>query len=253
MYPLGCDADTSLRGLFLFFQQSLRSAEWELASACVPQLLSPPGTHSEDVKDIIKAIISRPYALNWRSVGTPHKLAWFWLQVLEKCTQERVSTETRRELEFLLLLEELGEEGVQETALKELHGAFLETQSKPEGPGVSTATAAACVDSTLRTLLDRRKPTLAQALAQFLQGPSVGSSSSDSTLQSPFIHYLLEHLRSPEEQRSPEWVEEVCGVLAVIPCGSADHHQGAHRGQRHLQALCEELWGLRGTALTEER
>lgn len=64
-YPLGCDADTSLQGLFLFFQRSLRSAEWELASACVPQLLGPPGTHSEDVKDIIKAIISRPYALKY--------------------------------------------------------------------------------------------------------------------------------------------------------------------------------------------
>lgn len=95
------------------------------------------------------------------------------------------------------------------------------------------------------------------------QGPSVGisssSSSSDSSLQSPFVHYLLERLRSPEERRSPEWVEEVCGVLSVIPCGSADHHhqqhqqQGARRGQHHLQALCEELWALRGTALTEER
>lgn len=52
---------------------------------------------------------------------------------------------------------------------QELHAAFLEIQSKPEGPGVSTATAAACVDATLRTLLDRRKPTLAQALAHFLQ------------------------------------------------------------------------------------
>ena len=27
----------------------------------------------------------------WRSVGTPHKLAWFWLQVLENCTEERVN------------------------------------------------------------------------------------------------------------------------------------------------------------------
>lgn len=171
MRPLGCDAQTSLQDLFVFFKRCLQHAEWELASACVPQLVSTPGTpwgHSEDVKDIIKAIISRPYKLKWQSVGTPHKLAWFWLQVLEKCTQERVSTVTRRELEFLLLLEELGEEGIQEAALKELHRTFLETQSKPEGPGVSTATAA-CIESSLRTLLDRRKPTLAQALAQFLQ------------------------------------------------------------------------------------
>ena len=51
---------------------------------------------------------------------------------------------------------------------QELHGVFLEGQSRPEGTGVSTATAA-CVESTLRTLLERRKPTLAQALARFLQ------------------------------------------------------------------------------------
>ncbi|KAJ3613738.1 hypothetical protein NHX12_019984 [Muraenolepis orangiensis] len=248
MYPLGCDPETSLRELFVFFKRCLRHAEWELATACVPQLLNSPagGGHSEDVKDIIKSIISRPYALRWRSVGTPHKLAWFWLQVLEKYTQERVSTATRRELEFLLLLEELGEEGLQETVLKELHGAFLETQTKPEGPMGVSATTAASVESSLRTLLDRRKPALAQALAQFLQSPSAGSG--DSTLQGPFIHHMLERLRSPE--RSPEWVDEVCVVLSAMPWWSPE---GGHAPQGQFRALCEELWGLRGSPLTEER
>ncbi|KAK0146992.1 Zinc finger FYVE domain-containing protein 26 [Merluccius polli] len=216
MYPFGCDAQTSRRDLFVFFKRCLRHAEWELAAACVPQLVGPAGGHAEDVKDIIKAIISRPYKLKWQSVGTPHKLAWFWLQVLEKCTQER-----------------------------ELHGAFLETQSTLEGPGVSTATAA-CVESSLRTVLDRRKPTRAQALAHFLQGPSTGGRR-DSTLQDPFIHYLLERLRSPEE-RSAEWVDEICGVLSAMPPSSE-----RSRASGHFQTLCEELWGCRGGPLTEER
>ena len=70
---------------------------------------------------------------------------------------------------------------------QELHGVFLESQSLPEGTGVSTATPA-CVESTLRTLLDRRKPTLAQALARFLQvtcGPVETSSELSHKLISP--------------------------------------------------------------------
>ncbi|XP_056445850.1 zinc finger FYVE domain-containing protein 26 isoform X2 [Gadus chalcogrammus] len=248
MYPFGCDAQTSLLDLFAFFKQSLQQAEWELASACVPQLVTPPGGHAEDVKNIIKAIISRPYKLKWRSVGTPHKLAWFWLQVLENCTEERVSKVTRMELEFLLLLEELGEEGIQETALKELHGVFLEGQSRPEGTGVSTATAA-CVESTLRTLLERRRPTLAQALARFLQASSPGGLSV-SALQGPFIHHLLERLRGPD--RSPAWAEEVCGVLGALPWGS-ERSGAAPPVPAPVLALCEELWGVRGGPLTEER
>lgn len=60
----------------------------------------------------------------WESVGSPHKLAWLWLQVLEKWTKERVSVSVRRELEFLLLLEELGDE-VPETTLKVYTSYFL--------------------------------------------------------------------------------------------------------------------------------
>lgn len=57
-------------------------------------------------------------------MGSPHKLAWLWLQVLEKWTKERVSVSVRRELEFLLLLEELGDE-VPETTLKVYTSYFL--------------------------------------------------------------------------------------------------------------------------------
>lgn len=32
--------------------------------------------------------------LRWESVGSPHRLAWFWLQVLEKWTEEKVDLKT---------------------------------------------------------------------------------------------------------------------------------------------------------------
>lgn len=92
----------------------------------------------------------------WESLGSPHKLAWYWLQVLEKWTKEQVkplgekyyssnlfvaktnmydngwiavyfkypfqvSPKDREELEFLLLLEELGSEGITENVIKVTH------------------------------------------------------------------------------------------------------------------------------------
>uniref|UniRef100_A0A4W5RLT5 Uncharacterized protein n=1 Tax=Hucho hucho TaxID=62062 RepID=A0A4W5RLT5_9TELE len=111
MHPYGCEAETSLQELFDFFTRCLQNGEWELAGACVPQLCDAGGEVSQRLRDIIKAIITYPYLLD------PHKLAWLWLQVLEKWTKEEVSVSVRRELEFLLLLEELGDE-VPETTLK---------------------------------------------------------------------------------------------------------------------------------------
>uniref|UniRef100_I3KUA6 Zinc finger FYVE domain-containing protein 26 n=1 Tax=Oreochromis niloticus TaxID=8128 RepID=I3KUA6_ORENI len=118
MHPFGCEAETSLQDLFEYFKRCLQHGEWELARACVPQLVNSEGGLSENLRDIIKAIVSHPYSLKWESVGSPHRLAWFWLQVLEKWTEEQVSPNVRRELEFLLLLEELGSEGIPETVLK---------------------------------------------------------------------------------------------------------------------------------------
>lgn len=119
----------------------------------------------------------------WESVGSPHKLAWFWLQVLEKWTEEQVqycmktkellfhviwltqnfthpkqiiftvfyslkhhqcdvlsyicfhswfqvSRSVRRELEFMLLLEELGSEGIPEGTLKVSIFIFLIREKK---------------------------------------------------------------------------------------------------------------------------
>uniref|UniRef100_A0A673C1T6 Zinc finger FYVE domain-containing protein 26 n=1 Tax=Sphaeramia orbicularis TaxID=375764 RepID=A0A673C1T6_9TELE len=83
MHPFGCEAETSLQDLFGYFKKCLQHGEWELASACVPQLVNSSGGLSENLQDIIKAIVCHPYSLN------PHKLAWYWLQVLEKRTEEQ--------------------------------------------------------------------------------------------------------------------------------------------------------------------
>lgn len=51
---------------------------------------------------------------------------------------------------------------------QELHKAFLDTQSEQKAPEGSRTTVAA-VESCLQTLLEKKKPRLAQALAHFLQ------------------------------------------------------------------------------------
>nr|XP_019953469.1 PREDICTED: zinc finger FYVE domain-containing protein 26-like [Paralichthys olivaceus] len=235
MYPFSREAETSLQDLVEYFKRCLQHGEWELASACVPQLVR--STHSENLRDIIKAIVCHPYKLKWKTVGSPHKLAWFWLQVLEKWTEEKVSPNIRRELEFLLLLEELGSEGITETVLKELHQAYLNSQPDQKAAEGSTSTHAA-VESCLRTLLEKKKPRLAQSLAHFLQGQS---STEDNTLQHTFIQHLMKKLAKPETK-----VEEIYAVLAVMPWSS-----GRSGGQ--FEALCEALWAAREGPLKEER
>ncbi|KAM9707292.1 zinc finger FYVE domain-containing protein 26 [Menidia menidia] len=238
MHPFGCEVETSLQDLFEYFKRCLQHAEWELASACVPQLVNSPGGLSEKVRDIIKSIVCHPYRLKWESVGSPHKLAWFWLQVLEKWTEEQVPPNLRKELEFLLLLEELGSEGISETVLKELQAAFLASQSGQE----TTLTA---VESCLHTLLEKKKPRLAHTLAHFLENQS---TAEGNPLQHVFIQHLMRKLRKPEEsqEKVEEWVEEIYSVLALVPWSF-----GRSRGQ--LEELCEALWAARAGPLKEER
>lgn len=240
MHPFGCEAVTSLQHLFEYFKRCLQHGEWQLASACVPQLVNSAGGHSENLRDIIKAIICHPYSLKWESVGSPHKLAWFWLQVLEKWTNEQVSPHIRRELEFLLLLEELGSEGISDTKLKELQQTFLCSDEE-----ASEGSAGAAVESCLQTLLEKKKPRLAQSLAHFLQNRSC---TEDHSLQQTFIQHLMKKLGKPESraERVEEWVEEMYSVLAVMPWSSG-------RGGGQLEALCEALWSARDGPLKEER
>ncbi|XP_070834596.1 zinc finger FYVE domain-containing protein 26 isoform X2 [Chaetodon trifascialis] len=244
MHPFGRESETSLQDLFGYFKRCLQHGEWELASACVPQLVNSTGGLSENLRHIIKAIVCRPYKLKWESLGSPHKLAWFWLQVLEKWTEEQVPPHIRRELEFLLLLEELGSEGIPETALKDLHQAFMDTQSEQKAADASRTTDAA-VETCLRTLLEKKKPRLAQSLAHFLQHQPC---KEDHTLQHTFIQHLMKRLGRPErrQEKVEEWVEEVYAVLSVMPWSS-----GRSSGQ--LEALCEALWAARDGPLREER
>ncbi|XP_034418636.1 zinc finger FYVE domain-containing protein 26 isoform X1 [Cyclopterus lumpus] len=245
MYPFGREAETSLRDLFEYFKRCLQHGEWELANACVPQLVNSTGGLSENLRSIIKAIVCHPYNLKWESVGSPHKLAWFWLQVLEKWTKEQVPLDVRRELEFLLLLEELGSESIADTVLKqEVHQAFLDTQSEKKAPeGLRTTDAA--VESCLRTLLEKKKPRLAQSLTQFLQDESC---ADDRALQHTFIQHLMKVLGKPERrlEKVGEWVEEIYAVLSVMPWSSG-------RSDGQLEALCEALWAARDQPLKEER
>ncbi|KAM4625378.1 zinc finger FYVE domain-containing protein 26 [Polymixia lowei] len=245
MHPFGCEAESSLQDLFGYFRRCLQHGEWELAGACVPQLVNSSGEISDNLRDIVKAIVSHPYILKWESVGSPHKLAWFWLQVLEKWTKEQVPPAVRRELEFLLLLEELRQEDVPETVLKELHQAFLETQSEAQGSGVSRPTHPG-VQSCLRTLLEKKKARLAQALAHFLQGASAAGNVGDPALQHTFIQHLMEKVGKPTRNPEKEEVEEIYTVLALMPWSS-------ERSGGRLEALCEVLWAAGDGPLKEER
>ncbi|XP_023807372.1 zinc finger FYVE domain-containing protein 26 isoform X1 [Oryzias latipes] len=238
MHPFGREAETSLQDLFKYFQRALQLGEWELASACVPQLISSSGGLSEKLKDIIKAVICHPHSLRWESVGSPHRLAWFWLQVLEKWTEEKIPPQTRRELEFLLLLEKLSSEGIPETLLQDLHQAFSALPSCSGG-------AVAAAESCLQTLLQKKKPRLAQTLAEFLQDQS---GPEGITLQHIFIQHLMRKLQRPEkipEGEEEEWAEDIYAVLALMPWRSC--------GGGQLEALFEALWAARAGPLKEER
>ncbi|XP_071238607.1 zinc finger FYVE domain-containing protein 26 isoform X3 [Salvelinus alpinus] len=257
MHPYGCEAETSLQELFDFFTRCLQNGEWELAEACVPQLCDAGGEVSQRLRDIIKAIITYPYLLEWESVGSPHKLAWLWLQVLEKWTKEEVSVSVRRELEILLLLEELGDE-VPETTLKELHQAFLTTQSeesKGSGlPRVSPETGDAQspgIETCLEALLDQKRPRVAQALVSFLEDHPRSVNTGNHILQDTFIRYLMERVEhlGPGSEKMEGWAEEMCVVLALMPLRS--ERGGGGGGQ--LEALCEALWRARDGPLREER
>uniref|UniRef100_A0A3B3Y0T4 Zinc finger FYVE domain-containing protein 26 n=1 Tax=Poecilia mexicana TaxID=48701 RepID=A0A3B3Y0T4_9TELE len=206
MYPFGRESEASLCDLFEHFKSCLQHGEWQLASACVPQLVSSQGELSEKVRKIIRAIICHPYSLKWGSAGSPHKLAWFWLQVLEKWTQDQ-----------------------------ELHQAFLASQSEEQA-------SLAAVESCLQTLLEKKKPRLAQTLANFIQ------VNEGRALQHKFIQHLMRKLGSPERspERAEQWVEEIYSVLALMPWSS-------DRDAPQLEALCEALWSARGGPLREER
>uniref|UniRef100_A0A8B9HD90 Zinc finger FYVE domain-containing protein 26 n=1 Tax=Astyanax mexicanus TaxID=7994 RepID=A0A8B9HD90_ASTMX len=233
MHPFGREQENSRQDLFGFFTQCLQHGEWELAAACVQQLSQAAGDIPQKPSDIITAIVTHPYPLRWETVGSPHRLAWFWLQVLEKHSKDKVCESVRRELAFLLLLEELGDE-VPVTVLKELHQAFLDSElveKKDPHPSVFRLSDAAL--SCVSSLLSRGRPRLAHALLGFLK---------DRGLQEVFLQQLLERVTA--EEQSEGWAEEVCAMLVLLPCSA-----GISGAQ--LEPLWEGLWRARDGPLSE--
>ncbi|XP_042593060.1 zinc finger FYVE domain-containing protein 26-like isoform X4 [Cyprinus carpio] len=242
MHPFGREDETSRRELFGFFTRCLTRGEWELAAACVGQLGDASGDDPHGPHSIVKAIVTHPYPLRWETVGSPHRLAWYWLQVLEKQSKIKVSGSVKRELEFMLLLEELGD--VPLSVLKELHEAFLYSEEvKGKIPGDCTPPLSAAVLSCLRSLLTRQQPRLCHSLISFLQH---SGHSRDHTLQDVFIQHLTERVNVPVEERNEKWVEEVCSALALAPWGP-------ERSNAQLETLWKGLWSAREGPMTEER
>ncbi|XP_026134074.1 zinc finger FYVE domain-containing protein 26-like [Carassius auratus] len=242
MHPFGREEESSRRELFSFFRRCLRSGEWELAAACVGQLSDARGDDGHSPHDIVKAIVTHPYPLRWETVGSPHRLAWYWLRVLEKQTKIKVNGSVKRELEFMLLLEELGD--VSPSVLEELHEAFLYSEEvKGKIAGDSTAPLSTAVLSCLRSLLTRQQPRLCHSLISFLQH---ADHSRDHTIHDVFIQHLTERVNIPVEERNEEWVEEVCSALALAPWGPG-------RSEAQLETLWMGLWSAREGLVTEER
>ncbi|XP_051507535.1 zinc finger FYVE domain-containing protein 26-like isoform X2 [Myxocyprinus asiaticus] len=242
MHPFGREEETSMRELFGFFTRCLQCGEWELAAACVCQLGDALGDDPHSPCDIVKAIVTHPYLLRWETVGSPHRLAWYWLQVLEKLTKIKVSRSVKRELEFLLLLEELGD--IPQAVLKELHEAFLNSEEgKANIPGHFCPSLSAAVLSCLRSLLTRQQPRLVHSIVSFLQD---ADRSRDLALQDVFIQHLTDQVKVPVEERNERWAEEVCAALALAPLGT-------ERSGAQLETLWEGLWSAREGPMTEER
>ncbi|XP_062378501.1 zinc finger FYVE domain-containing protein 26 isoform X4 [Sardina pilchardus] len=239
MFPFGREEENSLEELFAFFKRCLKHGEWELAAACVPQLGQAPGGVAQELRDIIWAMVNHPYPLAWGKMGSPHKLAWFWMLVLEGWTKEKVPEAVRTELEFMLVLEELGDE-VPEKVLKEFQQAFWDSRADRKMSVPSTG-----VQACVRDLLKQGKPRLAEALVTFLlRGSSEGSGSPwDYSLQDVFIQHLLEKLQEPPSEL---WAEEVASVLALMPWS-------AERPKAELEGLWEALWGAKEGPLNEGR
>ncbi|KAF7710798.1 hypothetical protein HF521_009670 [Silurus meridionalis] len=232
MHPFGQEEESSVQDLFVFFTQCLQHGEWELAAACVRQLSQAAGDVPQSPNDIISALIAQPYQLAWETLGSPHKLAWFWLQVLEKHSKDKVSPSVQRELAFLLLLEELGEK-LPHSVLKELHQAFLESERIEQNDSPSVVPLSNAALSSIRSLLSEHSPRLAQALLCFLKHTNASSG---------FLQHLLDLMAEKESKRNEGWAAEVCGALALAPGAAAE-----------LEQLWVELWRARVGPLSEER
>ncbi|XP_041095786.1 zinc finger FYVE domain-containing protein 26-like [Polyodon spathula] len=247
MHPFGREEASSLEKLFVFFTQCLQRGEWALAQACVPQLWEWHGGGTGQVQEILQAIVACPYQLRWDTVGSPHRLAWLWLQVLEKWSQEQIPVFVKSQLEFMLLLEELQTEA-SENVLKEFYQAFLHSHSpnitKEKKRERQSAQLSAEAVSCLWDVLSE-KPRLAQALTGYLLAHDCDSDS----LHKLFIDFLQEAVCGLRSGAGDRAVEQVYSGLLILHCNP-------ERPARELRQLCEALfessWG-ETAPLSEER
>ncbi|MGH0143881.1 UNVERIFIED_CONTAM: hypothetical protein FKN15_044643 [Acipenser sinensis] len=247
MHPFGREEASSLEKLFVFFTQCLQRGEWALAQACVPQLREWQSGGAGRVQEILQAIVACPYQLRWDTVGSPHRLAWLWLQVLEKWFQEQIPVFVKSELEFMLLLEELQTEA-SENVLKEFYQAFLHSHSpniikgkkrEPRSAQLS-AEAVSCLWDVLS-----EKPGLAQALMGYLLAHDCDSDS----LHKLFIDFLQEAVCGLRSGAGGRAVEQVYSGLSVLHCNP---EQPARELRQLCEALFESSWGV-AAPLREER
>uniref|UniRef100_A0AAR2J1K8 Zinc finger FYVE domain-containing protein 26 n=1 Tax=Pygocentrus nattereri TaxID=42514 RepID=A0AAR2J1K8_PYGNA len=118
---------------------------------------------------------------------------------------------------------------------QELHQAFLESEFDQKDPCPAAPRLSDAALSCIGSLLARGRPRLAHALLGFLRGRG---------LEDIFLQQLLKHVKA--EQSSEGWAEEVCAMLALLPCGAGG--SGAQ-----LEPLWEGLWGAREGPLSEQR
>ncbi|XP_053130387.1 zinc finger FYVE domain-containing protein 26 isoform X2 [Hemicordylus capensis] len=248
MHPFGKEESASLDHLFWFFCKCVQRGDWELAQACVPQLHQRQEEGHEKVEAILQAIIACPSHLRYGSNRSPQKLAWFWLLVLQKWLaweQKTVPVSLQREVEFLLLLEEL-EKDVSHAVLKELYEVFENRHglNRKQRDGSAQTLSVEAISELRKMLLPN--PRKLQAVLEFLWkdpaecGHSPTHSCSPQTI---FIGFLWDSLKllkrlqlNPvlSELSQGETVEEIYRALSML-----NLEVEKQTGELHL--LCREL------------
>eukprot|EP00062_Callorhinchus_milii_P004130 gi/632942170/ref/XP_007886267.1/ PREDICTED: zinc finger FYVE domain-containing protein 26 [Callorhinchus milii] len=257
MHPFGREEEDSLERLFVFFCESIRQGQWDLALACIPQLRQWQGDGAEQVKEILQAIVACPYKLRWESTSSPHHLAWLWLREVERWwpqDQMLLLSFARGKIEFFLLLEQLQPE-VSQDIIKELYGAFLNSHNLEKKGDCSQLSLEAL--SFLWHLL-RSRPRLMQAVVAYLliENPNSVGVEYNYTLQKQFVDFLRDALCSLKEPEGGsasggrEWtVKQIYSVVSVLTFN-------VEKQLCELRQLCEELYDAVCTVeygLSEER
>ncbi|NXL88181.1 ZFY26 protein, partial [Alectura lathami] len=266
MHPFGDEEAASLERLFGFFCECVRRGDWELAQACVPQLHQRPGDGPEKVEAILRALVACPAGLRCGQKCSPWRTAWLWLLVLEKWLardQKIVSVALRREIEFLLFLEELHKD-VSEEVLKELFEAFECTQSKRPADmkrrdGCSHRFSLDVVSALRKLLL--RAPQRAQALLEFFQeeqGTHSPSLQQYCSLQNIFVEFLrdslksLQRLQGSSETSELDQRELVDTIYAALSMVTFEVDRQADELRHLFRELLDVCWA-EGSPLREEK